>query len=148
MELTIRGVPWPIREHWLWLVLLAAPACRPPDNHVQLLELPVRDMERAVGFYEAVFEWEVSRPDSAYALLDATPVAIGLVRRDDGGSGGLTLVIATPDLELTHARVMQNGGVIRQSIAASWRGRQFRFADPDGNELVVWSDRVTGGRAP
>jgi predicted enzyme related to lactoylglutathione lyase len=101
-----------------------------------------------VGFYQAVFEWEVSRPDSAYALLDAKPVAIGLVQGDDSGSGGPTIIVATPNLELTHARVMQYGGVIRQSIAPSWRGRQFRFVDPDGNELVAWSDKTTGGGAP
>ena len=105
------------------------------------------DLERAVGFYRAVFGWKVSRPDSSYAVLAAAPVAIGLVVRDSAASGGSVIVIAVQDLEEILARVVQNGGVLRQPIGPSWRGRQFRFADPDGNEIVVWSDRAAAGDA-
>jgi hypothetical protein len=107
---------------------------------VQLLEIQVSDTERAVGFYQAVFEWGVSRPDSSYAILDALPVAIGLAKRDSVIAGGAIVVLRVPDLKLILARVVENGGVLRTPVGPSWRGRQFTFSDPDGNEMVVWSE--------
>ena len=133
-------VRWPV------FALLALAACRPADNRVQLLELPVTDMQHAVRFYQAVFGWEVSHPDSAYAILAAEPVAIGLRLRDSVTSGGSAIVIAVPELEVILARVVSSGGAIRAPIGPSWQGRQFRLADPDGNELVVWSDRAGAAR--
>jgi predicted enzyme related to lactoylglutathione lyase len=124
----------------LSVALLTISACRPVESRVQLLEIQVSDLDRAVGFYQAVFGWEVSRPDSSYAVLDALPVAIGLARRDSVIAGGSIVVIGVPDLEVIRARVVENGGAIRKRIGPSWRGRQFTFADPDGNETVVWSE--------
>lgn len=45
------------------------------------------------------------------------------------------------DLEKTRARVIDNGGAIVQEIFSLPGGRRFHFADPNGNELAVWSDR-------
>lgn len=106
------------------------------------------DIDRAVGFYHAVFGWDASRPSPSYALLDAKPVAIGLISQAGAAPGGPTIVIAARDLEPILRRVVQNGGALREPIAPSWRGRQFRCADPDGNELVVWSARSGDGEAP
>jgi predicted enzyme related to lactoylglutathione lyase len=100
----------------------------------------VSDLERAVGFYQAVFEWGVSRPDSSYAILEALPVAIGLVKRDSVIAGGAMVVVGVPDLETILRRVVENGGALRNPVGPSWRGRQFTFSDPDGNEMVVWSE--------
>jgi predicted enzyme related to lactoylglutathione lyase len=124
----------------LCVALLAVSACRPRESRVQLLEIQVSDLERAVGFYQAVFEWGVSRPDSSYAILDALPVAIGLAKRDSVIAGGAIVVLRVPDLQLILARVVENGGVLRTPVGPSWRGRQFTFSDPDGNEMVVWSE--------
>jgi predicted enzyme related to lactoylglutathione lyase len=111
------------------------------------VELQVTDIERAVQFYNGVFGWEVSRPDSSYAVLEAEPVAIGLGARDSVLSGGSVVVIATDDLEGVSAQVVQHGGIVLQPIGPSWRGRQFRFADPDGNQVVVWSEAMAGAEA-
>jgi predicted enzyme related to lactoylglutathione lyase len=124
----------------LCVALLTISACRPVESRVQLLEIQVSDLDRAVGFYQAVFGWEVSRPDSSYAVFDALPVAIGLAKRDSVIAGGSIVVIGVPDLEVIRARVVENGGTIRKRVGPSWRGRQFTFADPDGNETVVWSE--------
>jgi hypothetical protein len=124
----------------LCVALLAVSACRPRESRVQLIEVQVSDLERAVGFYQAVFDWGVSRPDSSYAILEALPVAIGLVARDSVIAGGAMVVIGVPDLETILRRVVENGGALRNPVGPSWRGRQFTFSDPDGNEMVVWSD--------
>ena len=124
----------------LCVALLAVSACRPRESRVQLLEIQVSDLERAVGFYQAVFDWGVSRPDSSYAILEALPVAIGLVKRDSVIAGGAMVVIGVPDLETILRRVVENGGALRNPVGPSWRGRQFTFSDPDGNEMVVWSE--------
>ena len=136
----------------LFVALIIVSACRSEESRVQLLEIQVSDLERAVGFYQAVFEWGVSRPDSSYAILDAMPVAIGLTRRDSVIAGGAVVVVGVPDLELILARVIENGGVLRNPVGPSWRGRQFTFSDPDGNEMAVWSegrvDEEGGGCLP
>ena len=124
----------------LCVALLAVSACRPRESRVQLLEIQVSDLERAVGFYQAVFDWGVSRPDSSYAILEALPVAIGLVKRDSVIAGGAMVVVGVPDLETILRRVVENGGALRNPVGPSWRGRQFTFSDPDGNEMVVWSE--------
>ena len=124
----------------LCVALLTISACRPVESRVQLLEIQVSDLDRAVGFYQAVFGWEVSRPDSSYAILEALPVAIGLVKRDSVIAGGAMVVIGVPDLETILSRVVENGGALRNPMGPSWRGRQFTFSDPDGNEMVVWSE--------
>ena len=124
----------------LCVALLTVSACRPRDSRVQLLEIQVSDLERAVGFYQAVFDWGVSHPDSSYAILEAMPVAIGLAKRDSVIAGGAIVVIGVPDLEMIFTRVIENGGALRNPLGPSWRGRQFTFSDPDGNQMVVWSE--------
>jgi predicted enzyme related to lactoylglutathione lyase len=122
------------------MALLMSYGCSPEESRVQLLEIPVSDLERAVGFYQAVFEWGVSRPDSSYAVLEAQPVAIGLAQRDSVIAGGSIIVVGVTDLEMILARVIENGGAVSTPVGPSWRGRQFTLADPDGNEMVVWSE--------
>jgi predicted enzyme related to lactoylglutathione lyase len=148
MRLSVPSVLTPALSPWLWLTVFAVAGCRPASPSIQLIELQVTDIERAVAFYRDVFGWEVTLPDSAYALLDAGPVPIGLVVQDSVRPGGAMLVIVTEDLELLRDRVVEYGGMLRQPIAPSWRGRQFRFSDLDGNEVVVWSDAITQAAAP
>ena len=40
-------------------------------------------------------------------------------------------------------KVVANGGTIVKDIFSFPGGRRFQFADPNGNELAVWSDRRT-----
>jgi predicted enzyme related to lactoylglutathione lyase len=124
----------------LALLALIAGACREDRAQIQLLRLDVSDVNRAVAFYSTVFEWGVSRPDSALAILDSKPVAIALTRRDTVRALIPAIVVSVSDLERVHARIVEHGGVMRAPIGPSWRGREFRFADPDGNELIVWSE--------
>ena len=45
------------------------------------------------------------------------------------------------DLERTEQTMVRCGGVIVRGMFSFPGGRRFHFADPNGNELAVWSDR-------
>jgi len=55
-------------------------------------------------------------------------------------SEGAALVILYSDaLEETQSKVEKHGGKILQDIFSFPGGRRFHFADPNGNELAVWT---------
>lgn len=50
------------------------------------------------------------------------------------------MILYAEDLEGTRARIVPSGGTIIQDIFSFPGGRRFHFADPNNNELAVWSD--------
>jgi len=50
------------------------------------------------------------------------------------------VILYAEDLESTQDRVVASGGTIIQDIFSFPGGRRFHFADPNNNELAVWSD--------
>jgi len=50
------------------------------------------------------------------------------------------VVIYAADLHETYTKVKQAGGRIVRETFAFPGGRRFHFADPNGNELAVWSE--------
>jgi uncharacterized protein len=44
------------------------------------------------------------------------------------------------DLEACRDTVLASGGKLLKDIFAFPGGRRFHFADPNGNELAVWTD--------
>jgi uncharacterized protein len=55
--------------------------------------------------------------------------------------GGPLVVTYSADLAATQRRVEDAGGTIVRPVFDFPGGRRFHFADPDGYELAVWSDR-------
>ena len=59
----------------------------------------------------------------------------------DGASPrGVLVVIYSAKLEDTYAKVTAAGGKIVRETFEFPGGRRFHFADPNGNELAVWSE--------
>lgn len=58
---------------------------------------------------------------------------------DERLTRGTLVVIYSPALEDTYAKVKQAGGIIVRETFEFPGGRRFHFADPNGNELAVWS---------
>lgn len=56
-------------------------------------------------------------------------------------SGGPLVILFADDLEGAQEKVEEAGGKILKLIYAFPGGRRFHFADPDGYELAVWSDK-------
>jgi predicted enzyme related to lactoylglutathione lyase len=55
-------------------------------------------------------------------------------------NGAALVVLYAADLEGTRQRVIDGGGEIVRDIFTFPGGRRFHFADPNGNELAVWSE--------
>jgi predicted enzyme related to lactoylglutathione lyase len=53
----------------------------------------------------------------------------------------LLTVIYASDLAAAQAKIRAAGGSIVKDTFSFPGGRRFHFADPNGNELAVWSDR-------
>ena len=56
-------------------------------------------------------------------------------------NGSALVVLYAGDLEKTLETVVASGGTIVRSIFDFPGGRRFHFADPNGNELAIWSDK-------
>lgn len=110
---------------------------------IDYIEFAVTDMAESKRFYAAAFGWEFTDYGPEYAGI----------RKGDGEAGGFHLQAEVPagggplvilhsrDLEATLAGVREAGGRITTEPFAFPGGRRFHFADPNGYELAVWSER-------
>ena len=100
------------------------------------VELPVRDVGAAKGFYEKVFGWSLTEFGPTYAATMTGDTDIGL--QGDAAEATRTplAVIEVEDLEAALDSVTQAGGMIVRPIFSFPGGRRFQFLDPSGNELA------------
>jgi uncharacterized protein len=113
------------------------------DQTIDYIELPARDLERAKAFYAAVFGWTFEDYGPDYCAFNDGRLDGGFYRAEmqtSTANGSALVVIYASDLEGTRARVLQRGGEIVREIFSFPGGRRFQFADPNGNELAVWSE--------
>lgn len=108
---------------------------------IDYVELTVKDLEAAKGFYGEAFGWRFNDYGEEYAAIQGEGREAGGLRAgDDVKPGGPLVILYSRDLEATLAAVQQAGGEIVQPPFAFPGGRRFHFTDPSGNELAVWSD--------
>jgi uncharacterized protein len=115
----------------------------PVDQGIDYIELPGADLGSAQSFYSAVFGWSFEDFGPDYTSFSDGRLAGGFYRsgsRASVASGSALVVIYATDLESTLARVTEHGGTVIRDIFSFPGGRRFHFADPNGNELAVWSD--------
>lgn len=118
----------------------------PQDRKINYLELPARDLDAVQRFYEGAFGWSFTDYGPEYRAFNDGFIDGGFRRADASSSasnGAALIVFYAQDLEGTRARVIANGGTIVEDIFPFPGGRRFHFADPNGNELAVWSDSRT-----
>ncbi len=116
----------------------------PTDRKVDYLELPARDLDAAQAFYEKTFGWSFTDYGSDYRAFSDGKIDGGFYRAETQSStknGAALIVIYATDLEQTKERVLASGGIIIKDIFSFPGGRRFHFADPNRNELAVWSDQ-------
>lgn len=108
---------------------------------IDYIEIYITDMAAAQAFYGAAFDWK---------FTDYGPDYAGIQRASGGESGGLCvvpevsvggclIVLYSEELDATLTRVRDAGGRIVKEPFSFPGGRRFRFADPSGNELAVWT---------
>ncbi|GAA0410448.1 VOC family protein [Leifsonia naganoensis] len=114
------------------------------DWRIELIILPVGDVDRAKAFYVDTLGWNADhdqRVSPTLRFVQVTPpgsacsIAFGegLSEMAPGTMQGLQIVIPDADEALAH---LQEHGVDAQGVADLAWGRFVTFTDPDGN---AWS---------
>lgn len=118
-----------------------------PDHNLKIdyIELPASDIEATKGFYTEVFGWTFQDYGPDYTSFFDGRLAGGFTKDATvAGAGGkphgTLVVIYSVALEETYDKVKGAGGKIVREIFGFPGGRRFHFADPNGNELAVWSE--------
>lgn len=116
----------------------------PADRKIDYIELPARDLQLAKAFYGSVFGWQFVDYGPEYCAFHDGRLDGGFYQANlnaTTANGSVLVVLYADDLEATLARVREGGGCIVKDIFSFPGGRRFQFADPNGNELAVWSER-------
>ena len=137
------------------IVAACAPAAAPPaqpagnstPNPVVYFEIPVSDMARAIAFYSAVFEIELTRETvDGYdmALFPGAPGragAVGALAKGDvyvPSLNGPIIYFGVADIAPVLARAVANGGRVlyaKKNIGAN--GFVAEFQDSEGNRIAL-----------
>lgn len=116
----------------------------PADQKINYLELFARDFDAIQSFYEKAFGWKFTDYGPEYRAFSDGVMEGGFQRgnrRSTTEAGGVLIILYAGNLEATRDRVLASGGTLVKDIFSFPGGRRFHFADPNGNELAVWSDR-------
>lgn len=111
------------------------------DRRIDYIEFPTTDVGRARTFYSDVFGWAFTDYGPDYTSFEDGRITGGFRRESEVLSGGTLAVIYAVKLEAVEAKIKEFGGRIIKDTFEFPGGRRFHFADPDGNELAVWSDQ-------
>ncbi|AEV37404.1 Glyoxalase/bleomycin resistance protein/dioxygenase [Pseudovibrio sp. FO-BEG1] len=112
------------------------------DKSINYIEFPLLKTEETKSFYGSVFGWLFEDWGPNYISFSGAGVEGGF----NGESGtpvqapGVLVVLYAKDLAGTLATVREAGGKILQEIYSFPGGQRFHFADPNGNELAVWTE--------
>jgi predicted enzyme related to lactoylglutathione lyase len=115
---------------------------RGADRKIDYIEFNVADIARSKAFYGSAFGWTFTDYGPQYCEFQDGRLTGGFTTTGPVRVQGGPLIILFADaLEETLAGVEAAGGTVVQPIFDFPGGRRFHFADPDGYELAVWSDR-------
>ena len=112
------------------------------DRKIDYIEFNVTNIARSKAFYGGAFGWTFTDYGPEYCEFQDGRLTGGFTTLAPVSARGGPLVILFADnLEDALGRVEKAGGTIVKPIFAFPGGRRCQFADPDGYELAVWSDR-------
>ena len=113
---------------------------------INYIELPATDIEATKRFYTEVFGWTFQDYGPDYTSFHDGYLAGGFTKEAEsvGADGakirGTLVVVYATSLEDVYAKVKAAGGRIVRETFGFPGGRRFHFADPNNNELSVWSE--------
>ena len=124
-------------------------AARTPDNVAVWFEIPAANFDRAVGFYEKVFDTELRREKFGPADLAVFPYnqpgTSGCVIKGEGykpaGDGCVVYLSSPVDLNRPLERVVKAGGrvVTPKTALPEGMGHFAHFVDTEGNRIGLHS---------
>jgi len=115
------------------------------DMRLELIAIPVSDVDRAKAFYTEKIGFHADHdatPTADIRFVQLTPpgsacsIAIGkgIVEGEPGSVRGLQMVVA--DVEATRADLVARGAEVSEIQDLAW-GRFVFFSDPDGNSWAL-----------
>jgi hypothetical protein len=116
----------------------------PADKKIDYIELPAGDLDTVQSFFEQAFGWSFTDYGPDYRAFTDGKIDGGFYKsglRSVTENGAALVVLYAEELEKTRETVIIAGGTVAKEIFSFPGGRRFHFADPNGNELAVWSDR-------
>lgn len=111
-------------------------------KRVQSVYYTVKDMDRAVSFYEQIFGLKLKFRDGAkWAQFDAGNVNFALSSPEESASleGGAVTAFEVDDMGPYEAAVTARGCQILQSRDMGSHGRVLAFRDPEGNIVQLFA---------
>ena len=109
-------------------------------EQIQYVELLSRDLSIIKKFYTDAFGWKFTDWGDAYTSFEGVYVHGGFTVGEPV-AGSVLVILYSERLEETKEKIIKAGGKVVKDIFSFPGGRRFHFADPDGNELAVWSDK-------
>lgn len=118
-----------------------------PDHFTVWAELPTKDLDRAIKFYNQVFQLDLKKDDTGpnpmamFPTKNNTGIAGHLYPGKPAADGaGPTIHFASPDkLEDALERVTQAGGKVLSEVITIPAGRFGYCQDTEGNSIGVFS---------
>ena len=115
------------------------------DRRIDNIEFAVGDIKRSREFYGGAFGWSFKEYGPSYCEFTDGRLtggfALGDKRNPGDKAGGPLVILYASDIDEAQRRVEASGGKVVKPTYAFPGGRRFHFADPDGYELAVWSDK-------
>ena len=116
----------------------------PEHEKINYVEFPSRDLDLTKAFFSTVFGWSFADYGPDYSAFANQGLNGGFYKSEQVAStaqGSALIVFYSNQLEQTQAKVTSAGGTITKPTFDFPGGRRFHFADPNGNEYAVWSDK-------
>jgi uncharacterized protein len=117
-----------------------------PSLRLDYVEFAVRDVNAAKDFYGTVFGWTFTDYGPDYTSFTDGRLSGGF--RTDANAptnANPLMVIFAAHLERAQQAIVRAGGTVVVATHEFPGGRRFHFADPNGLELALWSDRRADG---
>jgi uncharacterized protein len=116
------------------------------DQRIDYVEFSVSDITRSRKFYGEAFGWSFKDYGPSYCEFNDGRLTGGFTLSGESNPAGSIktgplVIIYAKDLAETQSRLESAGAQILKPTYSFPGGRRFHFADPDGHELAVWSDK-------
>jgi len=111
---------------------------------INYLEFPAKNIDAAKTFFSTVFGWTFTDYGPEYSAFSNAGMDGGFYQSDltvSTENGSALIVFFSKELERTQTKIEAAGGTMVKPIFSFPGGRRFHFADPNGNEYAVWSDK-------
>ena len=116
------------------------------NNHetINYIEFPSKDIPLTKTFFKEVFGWTFVDYGPEYTAFSSQGINGGFFKSDlsiSTQNGSALIVFYSEILDFTQTKIIKADGSIVKPVFSFPGGQRFHFADPNGNEYAVWSDK-------